>query len=31
LNQKTQVIGTKLSEATAFLNPEVLAIGKTNA
>jgi oligoendopeptidase F len=28
LNQKAQVIGTKLSEATAFLNPEVLAIGK---
>jgi oligoendopeptidase F len=28
LNQKSQVIGTKISEAGAFLNPEVLAIGK---
>ena len=28
LNQKSQVIGTKLNEAGAFLNPEVLAIGK---
>jgi oligoendopeptidase F len=28
LGQKTQVIGTRLSEATAFLNPEVLSIGK---
>jgi oligoendopeptidase F len=28
LNQKTQVVGTKLSEATAFVNPELLSIGK---
>ena len=28
LNQKAQVIGTRLSEQTAFVNPEVLAIGK---
>jgi oligoendopeptidase F len=28
LNQKAQVIGTKLGEETAFVNPEVLAIGK---
>ncbi|HUQ29543.1 MAG TPA: oligoendopeptidase F [Usitatibacter sp.] len=28
LNQKTQVVGTKLSEATAFVNPEILALGK---
>jgi len=28
LNQKAQVIGTKLSETTAFLNPEILRVGK---
>jgi oligoendopeptidase F len=28
LNQKAQVIGTKISEAGAFLSPEVLSIGK---
>ena len=28
MNQKAQVIATRLSEAAAFVNPEVLAIGK---
>ena len=28
LNQKSQVIGTKLSEEAAFVNPEILKIGK---
>ncbi|MBC8023679.1 MAG: oligoendopeptidase F family protein, partial [Burkholderiales bacterium] len=28
LNQKVQVIGTKLSETTSFVSPEVLALGK---
>jgi oligoendopeptidase F len=28
LNQSAQVLGTKVSEATSFVNPEILAIGK---
>ncbi len=28
LNQKAQVVGTEINEGTAFMNPEVLAIGK---
>ena len=28
LNQKAQVIGTKLSETAAFVNPEILRVGK---
>jgi len=28
LNQKAQVIGTRISEESAFVNPEVLSIGK---
>ena len=29
LNQKAQVIGAKITEDTAFVNPEILALGKT--